>query len=224
MRRVAVTAYRTVLLTVLATLTAGCALTRSQVKSLRDADANRIRLDKVTQTTVAALNALPSHCGPALDHRSREEEFAVYQVVGRIVRVKREPDHDLHIVLEDPADSRERIIVESDDPDYRGNVSSPFREQIAAARRMTIVRFEVRNGTVTAIGRIVGALADSGGDVLGPVDQELAVAVENIGSTCNQLRMQRRRVSSTTSARSSSKVVSLGEHAMASVCPMPRTK
>jgi len=136
MRRVAVTAYRTVLLTVLATLTAGCALTRSQVKSLRDADANRIRLDKVTQTTVAALNALPSHCGPALDHRSREEEFAVYQVVGRIVRVKREPDHDLHIVLEDPDDSRERIIVESDDPDYRGNVSSPFREQIAAARRM----------------------------------------------------------------------------------------
>jgi hypothetical protein len=54
---------------------------------------------------------------------------------------------------------------------------------------MTIVRFEVRNRTVTAIGRIVGALADSGGDVLGPVDQELAVAVGNIGATCNQLRM-----------------------------------
>jgi hypothetical protein len=54
---------------------------------------------------------------------------------------------------------------------------------------MTIVRFEVRNQTVTAIGRIVGALADSGGDVLGPVDQELAVAVGNIESTCNQLRI-----------------------------------
>jgi hypothetical protein len=54
---------------------------------------------------------------------------------------------------------------------------------------MTIVRFEVRNRTVTAVGRIVGALADSGGDVLGPVDQELAVAVGNIESTCNQLRI-----------------------------------
>ena len=132
----AVTAYRTVLLIVLVTLTAACAITRSHVKSLRDADANRIRLDTVNQTTVAALNALPSHCGPSWDHRIRDEEFTVYQVVGRIVRVKREPDHDIHIVLEDPDDSRERIIVESDDPDYRGNMSSPFREQIAAARRM----------------------------------------------------------------------------------------
>jgi hypothetical protein len=54
---------------------------------------------------------------------------------------------------------------------------------------MTIVRFEVRNGTVTAIGRIVGALADSAGDVLGHVDEELAVAVGHVESTCNQLRM-----------------------------------
>lgn len=127
---------RTALLIVVATLTAGCALTRSQVKSLRDPDANRIRLDRVIHTTVASLNALPSHCGPSRDHRIRDEEFAVYQVVGRIVRVKRERDHDIHIVLEDPDDPRERIIVESDDPDYRGNVSSPFRDEIVAARRM----------------------------------------------------------------------------------------
>jgi hypothetical protein len=90
----------------------------------------------VIQTTVANLNALPSHCGPSRDHRIRDEEFEVYQVVGRIVRVKREHDHDIHIMLEDPDDPRERIVVESDDPDYRGNVSSPFREEIAAARRM----------------------------------------------------------------------------------------
>ena len=54
---------------------------------------------------------------------------------------------------------------------------------------MTIVRFEVRNGTVTAIGRIVGALADGAGNVLGQVDQELALPVGNVASTCNQLRM-----------------------------------
>lgn len=124
------------MLTTVAMLTTGCAFTRSDVKSLRDRDASRIRLDRITHTTVAALNALPAHCGPTRDHRIRAEEFAVYQVVGRIVRVKREPDHDIHIVLEDPADARARIIVESDDPDYRRNVSSPFRGQIAAARRM----------------------------------------------------------------------------------------
>ena len=128
--------FRTGALVVLAALTAGCALTRSHVKSLRDRDASRIRFDRVVQTTVRALNALPPRCGPSRDRRTRDEEFAVYQVVGRIVRVKRERDRDIHIVLADPDDPRERIIVESDDPDYRGTVSSPFRERIAAARRM----------------------------------------------------------------------------------------
>ena len=54
---------------------------------------------------------------------------------------------------------------------------------------MTVVRFEVRNGAVTAIGEIVGALADSRGDVLGQVNQELVVPVSNVTSSCNQLRM-----------------------------------
>jgi hypothetical protein len=54
---------------------------------------------------------------------------------------------------------------------------------------MTIARFEVLNGSVTAIGRIAGAMADSSGTVLGRVDQELAFAVANVASTCNQLRM-----------------------------------
>ena len=54
---------------------------------------------------------------------------------------------------------------------------------------MTIARFEVVNGSVTAIGRIAGAMADSSGNVLGRVDQELAFAVANVASTCNQLRM-----------------------------------
>ena len=55
---------------------------------------------------------------------------------------------------------------------------------------MSIVRFEVRHGTVTAIGRIDGALADSAGHILGHVDEELALPVENVTSTCNQLRME----------------------------------
>ena len=54
---------------------------------------------------------------------------------------------------------------------------------------MTIARFEVLDGSITAIGRISGAMADSSGTVLGRVDEELAFAVANVGSTCNQLRM-----------------------------------
>jgi hypothetical protein len=54
---------------------------------------------------------------------------------------------------------------------------------------MTIARFEVVNGSVVAIGRIDGAMADSTGEVLGKVGEELALAVSNVASTCNQLRM-----------------------------------
>jgi hypothetical protein len=55
---------------------------------------------------------------------------------------------------------------------------------------MSIVRFEVREGTVTAIGEISGSLADSNGNILGQVNQELALPVLRVGSTCNQLRME----------------------------------
>jgi hypothetical protein len=55
---------------------------------------------------------------------------------------------------------------------------------------MSIVRFEVRDGKVTAIGAITGALADSSGNILGQVNQELALPVLRVGSTCNQLRME----------------------------------
>ena len=129
-------AQRIVLAVGFAVFTAGCALSRSDVKSLRDRDAGRIQLDTVIQTTVTALNALRSQCGPATDHRVREEEFRVYEVVGRVARVKRERDHDIHIGLSDPGDPRERIVVESDDPDFRGNAVSPYREKLAAARQM----------------------------------------------------------------------------------------
>ena len=55
---------------------------------------------------------------------------------------------------------------------------------------MMIAGFEVRNGTLTAIGKIVGSLADSSGNILGLVSHELALPVANVTSTCNQLRME----------------------------------
>jgi hypothetical protein len=86
-----------------------------------------------------------------------------------------------------------RAQEREDKPAITARVHGTFLDRAAGlgvlSGDMNIVRFEVRNRTVTAIVRIVGALADSDGDVLGPVDQELAVAVGNIESTCNQLRM-----------------------------------
>jgi hypothetical protein len=127
---------RGVLSAALTVFAAGCALGRPHVKSLRDREADRIQLDTVIPTTVAALNAIRSRCGPTRDHRVREEEFHVYEVVGRITRVKREHDRDIHIVLQDPADLAEHMVVESDDPAFRANVLSPYQDKLAAARHM----------------------------------------------------------------------------------------
>jgi hypothetical protein len=115
---------------------AGCALTRSHVKNLRDAGAARIAFDAPIPTTIAALNDLPAHCGPAGNTRRAPEEFRVYEVVGRITRVKRAPDGDIHIVLADLQNPRDRIVVEVGDPDTRSGRQSPFRDRLAAGRRM----------------------------------------------------------------------------------------
>jgi acetylornithine deacetylase/succinyl-diaminopimelate desuccinylase-like protein len=120
----------------LAFLAAGCALNRPHVKSLRDHEAHKIQFDNTIATTVGALNAIPSHCGPTLDHRVRPEEFRVYEVVGRIARAKREMDHDIHIVLEDPEDPHATLVTESDDPNFRGNTESPYRAKLGDARAM----------------------------------------------------------------------------------------
>jgi hypothetical protein len=120
----------------LAAVVAGCAINRPHVKSLRDPQAYRIQFDDPIQTTVSALNAIPAHCGPTSDQRGRHEEFQVYEVIGRINRVKLERDHDIHVVLEDPDDARKHVVVELDDPDFHGNVASPYRSELATARRM----------------------------------------------------------------------------------------
>jgi len=116
---------------------AGCALSRTEVKSLRDPTAAGIQFDLPIDTTIAALNAIPPHCGPTGNRRVRDEEQRVYRIEGRIIRVKRERDHDIHLVLADATNPKDHIIVESDDPDFGRNAASPYRDRLAAARRMT---------------------------------------------------------------------------------------
>ena len=115
-------------------LASGCAVNRPQVKSLRDLDAVRIQFDAVQDTTISALNGMPSQCRASGNHRVRDEEFHVYRVVGTITRVQREHDHDVHIVIADPASPRDHIVVEAGDPDFGKNAASPYRDRLAAGR------------------------------------------------------------------------------------------
>ena len=105
------------------------------MKALRDPAAVRIQFDSVIDTTISELNALPPRCWPAGNGRVRDEEFHVYRVVGTITRVKRERDHDIHIVLADATRPRERLVVELGDPDFGKNAASPYRDKLTTARR-----------------------------------------------------------------------------------------
>jgi hypothetical protein len=88
-----------------------------------------------------------------------------------------------------------RALMQDDDgPAITARVHGTFQDAAGGggvlSGDMSIVRFEVREGKVIAIGEITGSLADSGGNILGPVNQELALPVLRVGSTCNQLRME----------------------------------
>src|SRR5262245_8168281 len=116
--------------------TLGCALNRAEVKSLRDPTAGRIQFDTTVDTTISALNAIPPKCGPTGNRRIRAEELRVYRIEGTITRIKRERDHDVHVVLADTTNPRDQLVVESDDPDFGKNTASPYRDRLVAARLM----------------------------------------------------------------------------------------
>jgi hypothetical protein len=88
--------------------------------------------------------------------------------------------------------------VEAQDGDEAGTITArvhgTFQDRTGGlgvlSGDMAIASFELRNGTLTAIGKIVGALADSSGSLLGLVNHELALPVANVTATCNQLRME----------------------------------
>jgi hypothetical protein len=85
------------------------------------------------------------------------------------------------------------LLAQDERPAITARVHGTFVDQRGGAGvlsgDMRLERFEIQNGSVTAIGRIDGALADSTGKVLGLVEQELVLPVSNVDSTCNQLRM-----------------------------------
>jgi hypothetical protein len=91
--------------------------------------------------------------------------------------------------------SATRLSAQDDDdtPAITARVHGTFVDKVGGAGvlsgDMFIVRFDVRNGAVTAIGRIKGSLANSLGHLLGLVDEELVTPVGTMDATCNQLRI-----------------------------------
>ena len=109
-----------------------CGVERWAVKTLTDADATRVNFSDVQRTTISALNALPAHCSGLPESRTFSEEFRVYEATGVVQLTRSEDDSDIHIVLSDPNNPTQTIVVEVVHPACA--LTSPYFSTLSQAR------------------------------------------------------------------------------------------
>jgi len=112
--------------------TAQCGVERWSVKTLADADATRVDMLSVSNSSVSALNAVTARCSGLPESRSFGEEFRVYEVTGIVQVTRNEDDRDVHIALADPNDATKTMVVEVVDPSCA--TTSPFLTTLSNAR------------------------------------------------------------------------------------------
>jgi hypothetical protein len=104
-------------------------------KTLTDPGAASVDLSP-TVDNVAALRVLDrSASGPG--HPRTLPELTTYKVTARLVYAKLETDHDIHLVIQDPA-TLGTMIVEFPDPTCPVVVGTPHAAEIAAARQALV--------------------------------------------------------------------------------------
>lgn len=123
--------------------TGSCGVERWSVKTGTDADAGRINLGSTTQTTIAALAALPAPSTLPSNNRIQPTETTVYQLHDTLTEYKLETDSDYHLILDDG--SGHTMIVEIPDPACVGS-SSPLLPGIRTARAEFDAKY-IPNGT-----------------------------------------------------------------------------
>jgi hypothetical protein len=108
-------------------------LFRWPVKTFRDRDRGRVRMEPV-DATVAALTRLPRPPNEAFRglRRIAPEELAVYRVRAKLKRILGGSDGDIHLILADPADPSRTMIAEIPNPMFA--VGSGFGSVFSAER------------------------------------------------------------------------------------------
>jgi hypothetical protein len=135
--------------------TGSCGVERWSVKTGTDADAGAITLNSITQTTIAALDALPAPGTLPANNRVQPTETTVFRLAATLTQYKLEADSDYHLVLSDGAGHT--MISEIPDPACVG-AGSPLATGIAAARAQFDARytptgsFQIANVPVTLTG------------------------------------------------------------------------
>jgi hypothetical protein len=112
-------------------LTGSCGVERWSVKTGTDADAGSINLQSTSQTTIAALGAIPAPSNLPANNRVKPTETTVYRLQATLTQYKLEADSDYHLVLSDG--SGHTMIGEIPDPTCVGS-ASPLLSSIQKAR------------------------------------------------------------------------------------------
>jgi hypothetical protein len=124
-----------------------CGVERWSVKTGTDADVGLINLQSTTQTTIAALAALPAPSNLPANNRIQPTETTVFQLHDTLIEYKLESDSDYHLVLSDG--SGNTMIGEIPDPACVGS-SSPLLSGIQQARSQFDARYTPTGSFQTA--------------------------------------------------------------------------
>jgi hypothetical protein len=111
-----------------------CGTERWGIKTLSDAAVSSVDLAP-RPGSVASLRALTVPRVGFGTPRIPNIETVTYTLQATLLRMAREDDHDIHVVIAEPGDASQTMIVELPDPGCAGVVDSARRAEMAAARR-----------------------------------------------------------------------------------------
>ena len=118
-----------------------CGTERWPVKTLSDQDAAQVNFTPV-QTSVAALRSLAAPAPLPQSSRVAPTELTVFTVTAQVVEMKAEEDHDIHLVIAEPANSTATMITEFPDADNcSGAVASARAQEMRTAREALVAAF-----------------------------------------------------------------------------------
>ncbi len=117
---------------------ANCGTERWDVKTLSDPAASQVNFAPAARTISSLLGlnrpAQVSMHTPRLD----PVEFTVYRVRARLVKSRREGDHDFHVVIADPSSPSRTMVAEVVDPTCPGAADSGRVTALSAVRHKFI--------------------------------------------------------------------------------------
>jgi hypothetical protein len=110
-----------------------CGVERWAVKTLSDQDASIVNL-MPQDATVSALRNLPAPGSLPQNSRVAPTEVTVFRVTAVAMLAKREADHDIHLVIANPDNPAETMIVEFPDVACSGAAGSAYNATMKSAR------------------------------------------------------------------------------------------